>query len=234
MLCTFFLAHNEDQKGNIMNNKFILGVTLSLILTSFTPALFAEKSASNIEEVKKVSIEKETEEIKIEGNVNMESNNDSEIEKEKDNTTIEINILEFDTSIGSKTPTMLDYDFKGVQSLRGDNALNNASLAAENKNLPADRLPILRNYFQQPPLIPHRVREYKITAQHNKCMTCHSWNNYKRAKATKISQTHFADRDGNAQSNVAARRYFCNQCHVPQVDAKPLVENAFKPVDSLK
>ncbi|MBU0654262.1 MAG: nitrate reductase cytochrome c-type subunit [Gammaproteobacteria bacterium] len=90
-----------------------------------------------------------------------------------------------------------------------------------------------RNYFQQPPMIPHKVEEYRITANNNKCMSCHSWDNYKKNNATKISQTHFKDRDGKDHSSLAARRYFCNQCHVPQVDAPPLVENEFKPVKEL-
>lgn len=90
-----------------------------------------------------------------------------------------------------------------------------------------------RNYFQQPPMIPHKVEEYRITASNNKCMSCHSWENYKDAGATKISQTHFKDRDGKDHSTLAARRYFCTQCHVPQVDAPPLVENEFKPVKEL-
>lgn len=124
--------------------------------------------------------------------------------------------------------------FSGVSSLRGDNTIKSDSQSTDNKQLPSDRAPIARNYFQQPPLVPHRVREYKITINNNKCLSCHSWKNYQKARATKISQTHFADRDGNAQTTVAARRYFCNQCHVPQVDAKPLVENIFKPVNELK
>lgn len=145
--------------------------------------------------------------------------------------TVEKSVME--PSVKSATPPMMQVDFKGVNSLRGGKALDSGNEAADIKLLPADRLPIARNYFQQPPLIPHRVREYKITVRDNKCMTCHSWKNYKKAKATKVSQTHFEDRDGNAQSTLAARRYFCNQCHVPQVDAKPLIENSFKPVSDL-
>jgi cytochrome c-type protein NapB len=37
------------------------------------------------------------------------------------------------------------------------------------------------------------------------------------------------DSDGNVLSNVAPRRYFCLQCHVPQTDAAPIVENTFTP-----
>jgi cytochrome c-type protein NapB len=67
----------------------------------------------------------------------------------------------------------------------------------------------------------------------NKCLTCHSWANYKDAGATKIPPTHFRDRDGNDLSNVSARRYVCTQCHVPQAEAQPLVENEFKPVRAI-
>ena len=97
-----------------------------------------------------------------------------------------------------------------------------------------DGLPIERNYLLQPPLIPHQIEGYTITPKFNKCMSCHSWTKYKEANATKISQTHFESRDGIVMANVSARRYFCVQCHVPQTNARPLVENTFQPVDALK
>ena len=97
-----------------------------------------------------------------------------------------------------------------------------------------DGLPIERNYLLQPPLIPHQIEGYTITPKFNKCMSCHSWTKYKEANATKISQTHFESRDGIVMANVSARRYFCVQCHVPQTNAKPLVENTFQPVEALK
>ena len=120
-----------------------------------------------------------------------------------------------------------------VESLRGANDLaapSNNVVVKKNIN---DRDPIERDYVQQPPLIPHKTKGYKINLKFNKCLTCHSWRNYKDAGATKISQTHFADRNKDVMSNVAARRYFCTQCHVPQTDAKPLVENEFKPVKAI-
>jgi cytochrome c-type protein NapB len=97
-----------------------------------------------------------------------------------------------------------------------------------------DGLPIERSYLLQPPLIPHQIEGYTITPKFNKCMSCHSWTKYKEANATKISQTHFESRDGTVMANVSARRYFCVQCHVPQTNAKPLVENTFQPVEALK
>jgi cytochrome c-type protein NapB len=97
-----------------------------------------------------------------------------------------------------------------------------------------DGLPIERSYLLQPPLIPHQIEGYTVTPKFNKCMSCHSWTKYKEANATKISQTHFESRDGIVMANVSALRYFCVQCHVPQTNAKPLVENTFQPVDALK
>ena len=99
---------------------------------------------------------------------------------------------------------------------------------------PVDRAPIPRDYVQQPPLIPHDITGYQINIKFNKCLTCHSWANYKEANATKISQTHFEDRDSNVLANVSARRYFCTQCHVSQVEARPLVENTFQPVEAIR
>lgn len=121
-----------------------------------------------------------------------------------------------------------------VNSLRGVNPLDNKAKEPAKLNIQDDREPIERDYVQQPPLIPHKIKGYKINVKFNKCLTCHSWANYKEAGATKISQTHFSDREENVLANIAARRYFCTQCHVPQVDAPPLVENTFNPLKTVK
>ena len=123
---------------------------------------------------------------------------------------------------------------EGVSSLRGHNPLDEASADPVAKKWQRDRDPIERDYVQQPPLVPHAIKGYKINIKFNKCLTCHSWANYKEAGATKISQTHFSDRDNNVMANVAARRYFCTQCHVPQVNAPPLVENTFKSLKTIR
>ncbi len=119
-------------------------------------------------------------------------------------------------------------------SLRGASALDTPSAPPIVKRWQDDQAPIMRSYVQQPPLIPHTVEDYQVNLKSNKCLTCHSWANYRQSGATKISQTHFADRNENALDNVAARRYFCSQCHVPQTNAQPLVENTFNPVPSLR
>ena len=120
-----------------------------------------------------------------------------------------------------------------VSSLRGPIELDQDSKAPEMKKYPKDGEPIARDYIQQPPLVPHSIARYKINLKSNKCLSCHSWKNYRQYGATKISQTHFEDRDDNVLANVSARRYFCTQCHVPQTNAKPLVENEFKPITAI-
>jgi cytochrome c-type protein NapB len=109
-----------------------------------------------------------------------------------------------------------------------------ATSRAESFRSPRDREPYARDFVQQPPLIPHSVRSYTITRNFNKCMDCHSWSKAKESGATKVSLTHFKDRDGKELSNISPRRYFCLQCHVPQHEALPLVSNTFKPVDALQ
>ena len=123
---------------------------------------------------------------------------------------------------------------EGVTSLRGDHPIDRESQHPTPKRWQRDREPIERDYVSQPPLIPHSVEGYKINLKFNKCLTCHAWTNYKSAGATKTSQTHFEDRDRNIHANVAARRYFCTQCHVSQMDTPPLVENTFQPLPYIK
>jgi cytochrome c-type protein NapB len=121
-----------------------------------------------------------------------------------------------------------------VTSLRGNTSLEAESTKPTIKRWERDQEPIERDYVQQPPLIPHTIESYKINLQSNKCLTCHSWSNYRQSGATKISQTHFEDRDENVLADISHRRYFCNQCHVPQRDAKPLVGNTFEPVPAVQ
>ena len=85
-----------------------------------------------------------------------------------------------------------------------------------------------RAYRQQPPLIPHKTDAYQITLDNNQCMSCHDWPGNTRFNAPKISETHYVDRQGVRLDKVSGTRYFCSQCHVPQVDAKPLVGNSFQ------
>jgi cytochrome c-type protein NapB len=122
----------------------------------------------------------------------------------------------------------------GIESLRGRVEVSSVNESETMKRVPRDQQTIDRNYVQQPPLVPHTTRGYQINLNANKCLSCHSFKNAGDMGATKISVTHFQSRDGTWLSDVSPRRYFCLQCHVTQADAKPLVENTFQPVDSLR
>jgi nitrate reductase (cytochrome), electron transfer subunit len=65
------------------------------------------------------------------------------------------------------------------------------------------------------------------------CLACHRHTNTAGTQATMVSVTHYMDRDGNFLATISPRRYFCNQCHVAQHDAKPLVGNTFVDIKSL-
>ncbi|NRG18188.1 nitrate reductase cytochrome c-type subunit [Rhizobiales bacterium] len=84
-----------------------------------------------------------------------------------------------------------------------------------------------RNYPEQPPVIPHSIEGYQLTLNTNRCLECHRREFVEASGAPMISVTHFMDRDFQVLADVAPRRYFCLQCHVPQTDARPLVENEF-------
>jgi len=87
-----------------------------------------------------------------------------------------------------------------------------------------------RDYPMAPPTIPHKVDNYPVDKNANKCMSCHSRVNSEDSQAPAVSVTHYMNRDGNFLAEISPRRYFCNQCHVVQLDSKPLVENEFQDV----
>jgi cytochrome c-type protein NapB len=113
-----------------------------------------------------------------------------------------------------------------VMSLRGDDLLSMAKEPARTKVINVEG-GIERSFEQQPPMIPHAVDTYTIDLKNNGCMKCHSEETYEKEKAPKIGDSHYVDRDGKVLSKLSSRRYFCNQCHVAQEDAEPLVQNNF-------
>jgi cytochrome c-type protein NapB len=114
-----------------------------------------------------------------------------------------------------------------------------------------------RSYVNAPPLIPHSVEGMlPITAASNQCLSCHMPDVAKSVGATPIPASHFASfrpvtkigkngeviKEGKAVKNTSdvktvihkmdklnQARYNCSQCHVPQANVKPLVENTFQP-----
>lgn len=91
----------------------------------------------------------------------------------------------------------------------------------------------VRNYPEQPPLIPHKIDGYQIDINANKCLQCHSRTGVEISQAPMVSITHFMNRENQFLASITPRRYFCNQCHVPQSDARDLVENNFVDIDEV-
>lgn len=91
----------------------------------------------------------------------------------------------------------------------------------------------MRNYPEQPPVIPHTTEGYQLDLNGNKCLSCHARARTGESQAPMLSITHFMDRDGQFLATVSPRRYFCTQCHVPQSDVKAPVVNDFVDIDSL-
>lgn len=117
-----------------------------------------------------------------------------------------------------------------VATLRGDNPLDAAAKLFDRRKQMTQDGNFDRSWKQQPPSVPHKVDKDQITLQVNTCMRCHDAANYKKEKAPKIGDSHFVAADGTKSDKMDMRRYFCNQCHTPQLDVKPLVENTFETV----
>ena len=117
-----------------------------------------------------------------------------------------------------------------VDSLRGGEPLTDNLKEPAKKQTLVVKGGIERSYKQQPPVIPHKTEKDEINLKVNTCMNCHSEKTFEAKKAPKVGDSHFVDRDGNVLKTISSRRYFCEQCHAPQVNADPLVENTFEGV----
>lgn len=131
-------------------------------------------------------------------------------------------------------PGDIDANAGGLSALRGETALDIDKDPERIKDPVKDQGIQDRQYIHQPPLVPHQVRGYEVDLKVNRCLSCHGWKNAAARKAPRVSPTHFETRDGMTLGDISPRRYFCMQCHVPQTDAKPLVDNVFTPVESLR
>lgn len=118
---------------------------------------------------------------------------------------------------------------RGVQPDVGDKAPTDLQYQGKKPGL---QQPINRTFKEQPPLIPHALNNFdEITLEENQCMGCHSAEKYKEKNAPKLGDSHMTLVDvpgGGMKKVMNMSRWQCNTCHVGQVDAKPLVENAFK------
>ena len=117
----------------------------------------------------------------------------------------------------------------GASSLRGYRPVEKISVrpAQARVILPDKVYP--RSYKHAPPLIPHRVDQARISLKKNQCLGCHSDLEAGDIKATPIGKNHYVNRKGERTGYVSTRYYFCTQCHAPQMNKPPLVDNRFNP-----
>mgnify|MGYP001549559006 FL=1 len=116
-----------------------------------------------------------------------------------------------------------------LNSLRGAEAVPTTARAPELMEFINDKENIARTFEEQPPLVPHEVDKYTIDLKQNKCLECHMKQPGKdNAKSVEMSEAHFTDRNGKRLDHPSGARHFCNQCHVPQVDAQPLIGSNFQ------
>jgi cytochrome c-type protein NapB len=116
-----------------------------------------------------------------------------------------------------------------LSSLRGTEAITSTTDAPEKLKFKKDKENIPRTFEEQPPMVPHLSDKYTINLKENKCLDCHMKQPGKdKAKSVEIPESHYIDRSGNKLAMPAGNRHFCTQCHVPQVDAKPLIGSNFQ------
>jgi cytochrome c-type protein NapB len=123
---------------------------------------------------------------------------------------------------------------QGMNSgLRGSTPLNEEGPAAPMTPMRNTSEKEVRNYPEQPPVIPHAIEGYQIDINGNKCLSCHARARTGESQAPMVSITHFMDRDGQFLASVSPRRFFCTSCHVPQNMVKPPIANDFVDIDTL-
>ena len=118
-------------------------------------------------------------------------------------------------------------------NLRGPTPLNEEGPAAPMTATRNTAEREVRNYPEQPPVIPHAIDGYQIDLNSNKCLTCHARARTGESQAPMVSITHFMDRDGQFLASISPRRFFCTECHVPQNATNPPVSNDFVDIDTM-
>lgn len=121
----------------------------------------------------------------------------------------------------------------GLVSLREGAALDESIPPPPIPSVVNSDLRQMRNWPEQPPVIPHQIDNYQIDLNVNKCLTCHSRTAVEASQAPMVSITHFMNREGQVLAAVTPRRFFCTQCHVPQMNVEPAVGNTFEDVDTV-
>lgn len=142
-------------------------------------------------------------------------------------TTLKLTLAAIMTAVACLASAQPVGSMRGVDVSADDAAP--ADLAYQGSKPGAQKL-IPRTFENQPPMIPHKVDGFSdINAEENACLDCHINDNFRGQKIPRAGKSHFvANADPKAAPQLDMRRWQCNNCHTPQVDAKPLVENKFK------
>jgi len=96
---------------------------------------------------------------------------------------------------------------------------------------PGKSKPLGRAFENSPPLIPHDLTGMlPLEETNNSCLNCHMPEHAGAIGATAMPMSHFFDIDtGNdLKGKLDGKRYFCMQCHVPQVNIPEAIKNTFK------
>jgi cytochrome c-type protein NapB len=104
------------------------------------------------------------------------------------------------------------------------------------ESFPGTNEALPRAYTGAPPQIPHRISNYvPVTAKSNQCLGCHDKpeliGKVTKGLPTPMPKGHYAQRFSltkKGSKSLDNATFLCNQCHVPQADVKPLVENTAK------
>jgi len=89
-----------------------------------------------------------------------------------------------------------------------------------------------RSCENAPPMIPHDVEGMMdMSREINMCTSCHLPEVAEAAAATPMPKSHFFNmRTGeDLKGAMDEARYNCSQCHTPQANVTPLVDNRFRP-----
>lgn len=88
-----------------------------------------------------------------------------------------------------------------------------------------------RAFENSPPLIPHDLTGMlPIAETNNICLSCHMPEHARGLGATPIPKSHFVKLSTGKDlgSKLDGERYFCMECHVPQVNIPEPIKNTFK------
>ncbi|MBK6649970.1 MAG: nitrate reductase cytochrome c-type subunit [Betaproteobacteria bacterium] len=132
------------------------------------------------------------------------------------------------TVIGCAT-TMAPTPMRGADVTAPDKAPDIKQYAEKTPGVGQVKL-IERTFVGQPPMVPHSIEKYvPLTIEENACMECHQTDEIRGQKIPKIGTSHFSKtiKTKAGEPVLEMSRFQCDSCHVPQVDAKPLVETQF-------